>query len=184
MKLPTLRKGLLIIALAGPLAVAAAAVDGSVRTYTVRSSSMEPTLHCSGGPGCSRLRSDRVLVERFTYRLREPERGDITIITRNVGRRCGGNGAHIKRVIGLEGETVSQVHGVVMINGVRHDEKYLPKDSAPGPDFAPVTVPDGHYFVMGDNRLMSCDSRDFGPIQRADIQGRALVVSAPHLRVP
>jgi signal peptidase I len=147
---------------------------------------MEPTLHCSGAVGCLRLRGDRVLVERFSYRVARPARGDIVLMngTARTKRACGGERAYVKRIVGVGGETVAQARGVVLVNGTHLDEPYLPDGARRGRDFAATRIPADHYFLMGDNRAASCDSRAFGPVARAALRGRVIGVYAPSPRLP
>lgn len=141
--------------------------------------------------------NDRVMVNKLSYRLGDPERGDIVVFDRNGGdhddenllQKVARNVAEaiglstpqsdlIKRVIGLPGQEVEVRDDAVFIDGQPLVEPYRKDDSAMG-EFGPITVPDGEYFVMGDNRRDSRDSRFFGTIQRDDIIGRAFVIIWP-----
>ncbi len=119
--------------------------------------SMEPTLHTN----------DRVILDKLTYRFRPPQRGDVVVLQLNK------KGPHlIKRIVGLPGETIAIHDGRVYINGQPLDEPYL---NGPTKGYlAPTHIPPGHYFVLGDNRQASNDSRSFGPVAREHIQGRAI----------
>jgi signal peptidase I len=140
---------------------------------------------------------DRVVVSRIAYRLHEPRRGDIVVfpsLTENasddrgvlparlardllegLGLRQPAETELIKRVIALAGETVEGRDGQVLIDGHLLQEPYI-DDGRATADFGPVTVPDDHVFVMGDNRNpgMSQDSRVFGPVPVDSIVGRAV----------
>ncbi len=96
---------------------------------------------------------DRLIGNRLAYLFSEPERGDIIIFPYPDNEKI----TYIKRVIGLPGETVEIVDGVLYIDGAVYEEDYLnePMEGS----FGPYTVPAGHYFVMGDNRNHSRDSR-------------------------
>jgi len=162
-----------------------------VQAFFIPSASMNPTL----------AEGDRVMVNKLAYRFGEPDRGDVIVfdnplqpddgdesileaLVRHVAESLGISSpdtALIKRVIGLEGETVEIADGVVMIDGVAIDEPYLP-DSVQMRDFGPVEVPDGHVFVMGDNRGASQDSRRFGSVPEDEIVGRAFVKVWPPSR--
>ncbi len=119
--------------------------------------SMEPTLHTN----------DRVIVDKLSYRFHPPRRGDVVVVLLSK------NSPHlIKRIVGLPGETIAIHDGKVYINGQPLDEPYL---KGPTKGFmAPVHIPPGHYFVLGDNRQASNDSRSFGPVSRDQILGRAV----------
>jgi signal peptidase I len=140
---------------------------------------------------------DRVLVEKLTYRLRDPERGEIIVFRRPGLEEEGFSPAAtwrsflegiglsepdedrdlIKRVIGLPGETVELVDGVVHIDGRPIAEGYTAPETR---DFPPVVVPEGEYFVLGDNRGNSRDSRfGLGTIPTANVIGRAFVIIWP-----
>lgn len=137
--------------------------------YQVEGTSMLSTLN----------EGDRVFVNKMSYRLHDPNRGDVVVLhelTGTIERDL------IKRVIALPGETIEIVDCNVYIDGFRLDEPYL--DPAVVADrvwceLAPVDVPDDHVFVMGDNRPGSSDSRSFGPIDEKNLVGRAFVVFWP-----
>jgi signal peptidase I len=106
------------------------------------------------------------MVNKYIYYFGTPERGDIVVF-----RRDGATPEeYVKRVIGLPGETIALRGGEVYINGRRLDEPYAAGRSYP--DSAPHTVEKDAYFVLGDNRLMSEDSRDFGAVPFPDIVGK------------
>jgi signal peptidase I len=133
-----------------------------VNPYRIPSSSMEPTLHCAQpGTGCEAKWNDRVIANRFIYHFQDPERGDVVVFDPPAGveRACGAGGTYVKRLIGLPGETVSQQNGVVYVNGQALEEPYLEEGRRGGPDFGPVELGPDEYWMMGDNRTLSCDSR-------------------------
>ena len=142
--------------------------------------------------------NDRVVVSKLSYRLHKPRRGDIVVfdcpekacrerhtsgpggvrgLLRKVAEGVGvvqpSTEEFIKRVVGLPGETVEGRDGAVHIDGRRLREPYLPAGSVTA-DFPAVQVPDGHLFVMGDNRSNSSDSRVFGPIPKSLVVGRTI----------
>jgi signal peptidase I len=145
-----------------------------VETFFIPSGSMEPTLQIG----------DRIVVDKLAYHLHGIDRGDIVVFTRPPAEDCGGAPVSdlVKRVIGLPGETISLSGGYVDINGKRLDERWLPASvqgvsdpGPPGPAYSlarPYRIPANHYFVMGDNRTESCDSRYWGPIARNTIVGK------------
>src|ERR671933_881547 len=116
-----------IVTIAGAIAIVLAIKAWVVNPYRIPSSSMEPTLHCAGQPGCEAHLSDRVLANRFIYHFRNPHRGEIVVFkTPPAARRnCGAGGTFVKRLIALPGETWSEKNGYVYINGKRLDEPYI-----------------------------------------------------------
>lgn len=120
--------------------------------------SMEPNLHTDM----------RLVVEKLSYRLHTPERGDIVVL-----RVRPGDELLIKRVIGLPGDEVAIHDGRVYVNGQPLDEPYLDQETRG--NLAPRVVPPLHVFVMGDNRRASNDSRSFGPVHIDNIVGKAWV---------
>jgi signal peptidase I len=169
------------IAVAAVLAIKAWVVN----PYRIPSSSMEPTLHCAAPePGCEAGSSDRVLANRFIYRFRDPSRGDIVVFRtpEQAVERCGAGGTFVKRLVGLPGDRIALERGVLRINGEREDEPYV-NGGPPGPDFAVRTLGPDEYFMMGDNRAQSCDSREWGPVNRADLIGPVFAVYWPLTRL-
>lgn len=117
---------------------------------------------------------DHLIVDKITYRFRDPKRYDIVVFP----YRYEENTYYIKRIIGLPGETVQIVDGYVYINGVQLDEHYgnaLIMD--PGQAAQPITLGEDEYFVLGDNRNNSQDSRsaNVGVIHRDELLGRAWI---------
>lgn len=128
------------------------------RSYVVDGSSMQPTLE----------NGQRLLVDKITYRIGEPRRGDIIVFDQDWSDL-----PLIKRVIGLPGDVVEVRGGHAHVNGTRLDESFL--SEAARDDYGPTVVPDGMYFVMGDNRNNSNDSRQsVGFLPRKLIIGRAV----------
>jgi signal peptidase I len=149
-----------------------------VASYYIPSGSMETTLH--GCPGCQ---PDMVVVDKLSYHLLSVGRGDVVVFDRPP-LAPPEDKELIKRVIGLPGDTVSGHDGHVYIGNRQLAESYVNKACHGTADFAPVTVAPGRYFVMGDNRCDSFDSRMFGTIARSAIVGRAFAVIWPvkHVR--
>ncbi|SEQ54474.1 signal peptidase I [Piscibacillus halophilus] len=133
-------------------------------TSIVEGTSMDPTLH----------NGERVIFNKAVYLFDEPERGDIVIIQHP-------NKNYVKRVIGLPNETVEVQNGVLYINGEEVEQDFLPPEQQEATsDFRPIEVPEHHYFVMGDNRDISKDSRNgLGYIHEDDIIGRSEVIIFP-----
>jgi len=123
---------------------------------------------------------DRVFVNKLSYRLHDPNRGDVVVLHQLSGTS---ERDLIKRVVGLPGESVQFLSCQVLIDGRALEEPYLdPEAMMPGScgrDVGPVLVPNDHVFVMGDNRGGSMDSRDLGPIDGDELVGRAFVVFWP-----
>lgn len=120
-----------------------------------------------------------VMTDKVSYRTGEPKRGDIVVFHAPSGAQCpAGTGCDfIKRVIGLPDETVEIKLGKVFVDGRELPEEYLPEGFVTRPAAfvanGAITVPDGSYFVMGDNRGHSSDSRAWGFIEKGEIVGRA-----------
>ena len=132
--------------------------------FYIPSSSMEPTL----------MPNDRIIVNKFIYRFREPARGDVIVFKYPLDPQRD----FIKRLIGLPGETVEIKNSVLYINGAEVEESYLPESSFFN-DYGPIKVEAGHYFMMGDNRNNSEDSRVWGLLPKENIVGKAILVYWP-----
>ena len=157
------------------------------KPYRIPTSSMEPTLHCARPTsGCRAALSDRVLVSRLAYRFRDPKRGEIVVFEAPAAaaRRCGPVGTFVKRIIGLPGETVTMDHGRVLIDGRALDERAYIRDAAQHGDESGVwRVPRDRYFMLGDNRRASCDSRAWGSVPRSSLVGPVLATYWPPKRL-
>jgi signal peptidase I len=179
-----------LVTIAGAVAIVLLVKAFVVNPYRIPSSSMEPTLHCAQpASGCEARFSDRVLANRFIYHLRDPERGEIVVFeTPDAARlKCGAGGTFVKRVIGLPGETVEvkleRGDGYVYVNGRKLDEPYIDQGRHPREAFGPVKVQDGAYFMMGDNRRQSCDSREWGSVPRDNLIGKVFATYWPPNRI-
>lgn len=162
-----------------------------VQAFYIPSGSMEPTLEIG----------DRVLVEKVSYRLGGPSRGDVVVFEREIvapaieedepfwtdianafrslfGFPTGTHQDFIKRVVATEGDRIEGKNGVVYVNGERIDEPYLPSGTETSP-FPPYDVGDDEIFVMGDNRANSDDSRNFGAIPEDSVIGHAVLLVWP-----
>jgi signal peptidase I len=179
-----------VVTIAGAIAIVLAIKAWVVNPYRIPSSSMEPTLHCARPEhGCEARFSDRVLANRFIYRFKDPQRGDIVVFeTPPAARtRCGAGGTFVKRLIGLPGERLElrTVGGLsyVYIDGKKLDEPYIGRNrrDAGGPET--FTVPQGQYFMMGDNRASSCDSRVWGTVPRKNLIGKVFATYWPPNRI-
>lgn len=134
--------------------------------FRIPSESMSPTLKVG----------DSVLAAKFAYRFSEPERGDLAVFD-------GPEGTTIKRVVGLPGDTVAVRDGVLVVNGDAKREPYVDYELTDSSFFGPERVPEGHVFVMGDNRSNSLDSRSFGPVPEEDLTGKVVLRLAPLGRI-
>jgi signal peptidase I len=137
------------------------------QAFQVEQYSMEPTL----------LPRDRVLVDKLTYRFREPHRGDIVVLKYPLNHQRN----YIKRIVALPGDRLQVREGKLYINGSRTPEPYL--NGTPQGNYGPLRVPGDSVFVMGDNRNNSEDSRAFGSLQKSLIVGQALLVYWPPNRM-
>jgi signal peptidase I len=164
-----------------------------VQVFFIPSSSMVPTLSVD----------DRIVVEKVTYRFREPQRGDVIVFAGERSERAAAARPEagaieravralgsatglvppepsdlVKRLVGLPGDEVAVVDGVLLIDGAPYAEDYL---SGPDtPDFGPVRVPEGTLFFLGDNRRNSADSRgSLGFVAQERVIGRAVAVVWP-----
>ena len=173
------------------IAVAAAAVlvvqAEVAKPYRIPTSSMEPTLHCAKpADGCQSRLSDRVIANRLVYRFHEPEREDIIVFDTpsKVEAACNARGTFVKRIVGLPGEEISMRSGYLFVNGVRLNEQRYLRAAYRGNETGNWgRIPDDGYFVLGDNRTMSCDSRRWGVVPRKNIIGRVDLVYWPPNRV-
>lgn len=141
------------------LAVALVVRTFVVQLYLVDGESMFPTLH----------HRDRLLVSKIVYHLRQPRAGEVVVLKdpTNPNRQL------IKRVVAVEGETISLQERRLYVDGVEIAEPYVNPAPQQVADVAETPVPPGHIYVMGDNRGASLDSRIIGPIAVADVQGKA-----------
>jgi signal peptidase I len=152
-----------ILIAGGALLVAFVIKTFLLQAFYIHSLSMYPTLKVN----------DRVLVNKLSYDLHPVHRGDIVVFKSPPGESVETKDL-IKRVIGLPGETVESSNGHILINGKVLNEPYLQPDILTGPVDKTVVAP-GHYWVMGDNRPNSKDSRFFGTIPKSLIIGRAFI---------
>jgi signal peptidase I len=158
-----------LLAVAGLLIVIAWPVRAFVaEPFAIPSESMAPTLR----PG------DHVLVDKLSYRLGDPTRGDLVVF------RAPGDGAiAVKRIVGLAGDRVGIADGVLAVNGHLQRESFVDYPHMDSVYFGPVVVPAGDVFVLGDNRADSRDSRDYGAVPRRSLIGRVLTTLWPLIRL-
>ena len=160
------------------------------KPYRIPSESMEPTLHCARpSVGCEARFSDRVIACELCYRFGDPARGQIVVFDapEAAATRCGAAGTYVKRLIGLPGETIHEDGSShIWIDGRELHEPYVTV-AARAQDLSyrnhTWRVPAGSYFMMGDNRGSSCDSRTWGSVARAGLIGPVVMDYWPPTRV-
>lgn len=144
------------------------AVFTFLKAYRIPSSAMEPTLRCArpvlGGSGST---SDRIAAIRSMAGI-DPGRGDLVAFEAPEAATvmCGAGGIFVTRVIGLPGESIVTANGLVLVDGRPLREPYAASIGSDTRRTGPTTIPADNYFLMGDNRSLSCDSREYGPVPR------------------
>ena len=148
-----------------------------VGPYKIPTGSMRPTL----------MEGDRIFVDKITYRFREPKRGEIIVFKYPLDIKKD----FVKRLVAFGGETVEIRDGNVYINGERVESPasvrgryyYNRNDWDYGREGEQIKIPDGSFFVLGDNSAQSSDSRNWGFVPRKDLVGRAVVIWWPPKRI-
>ena len=118
---------------------------------------------------------ERIFINKFIYRFEPIERGDVVVFWYPLDR----SKSFIKRVVGLPGETIEIRAGNVFVNGKELPDQYVPSGYLDGSNYAARRLPQDEYFVMGDHRDSSNDSRVFGPVPRQFIYGKAVFAYWP-----
>ena len=144
------------------------------QAFSIPTSSMESTLDIG----------DRILVWKAFFNWHDVHQGDIVVFTHPPLDHCPGPASTdlVKRVIALPGQTIYSAGNNIYVDGRRLAEPYLPPNDPLGPPIpsatrqAPFRVPPGEFYVMGDNRAISCDSRYWGPIKATSIVGKAVLL--------
>lgn len=118
---------------------------------------------------------DRLFINKFAYHFESISRGDVVVFhyPRDPEK------SYIKRIIALPGDKLDIEDGRVYVNGTRVQEPYVPRDYRDSRSVPAIVIPQNEYFVMGDHRSISSDSRDFGPVERELIYGKAAFVYWP-----
>jgi signal peptidase I len=154
--------------------------------YRVPSASMEPTLHCAKPANdCEASFSDRIIACKLCYVIGSPRRGQIVAFTSPPAAKtvCGEGGTYVKRLIGMPGDTVREDdESHIWIDGHELAEDYVSAAvRADDTRFRGDTwhVPKGSYFMLGDSRADSCDSRMWGSVPRSSLIGPAVVTYWP-----
>jgi signal peptidase I len=144
------------------------------QTFSIPTTSMVPTLDVY----------DRILVQKLFFSWHQLREGDIVVFTHPPRDHCPGPSKSdlVKRVIALPGQTIYSADGNIYIDGHQLNEHYLPKDDPLGPVIPnasaqdPYRVPAGEFYVLGDNRAISCDSRYWGPIKGSSLIGKVVLL--------
>ena len=118
---------------------------------------------------------DRLFINKMAYRVGEIHRGDVVVFLYPHDHEK----SYIKRVIALPGDDLRIDHGCVYVNGQKIQEGYVPARYADDRSLPETMIPEHHYFLMGDHRSISSDSREFGSVDRALIYGKAAFVYWP-----
>jgi signal peptidase I len=141
-----------------------------VSPQEINGQSMEPTF----------FNAELIITNKFIYKITPPKRGDVVIFKSPKNKEID----YIKRVIGLPGDRVKLVNNTYYVNGVKLDEPYLrPDTQTSGGTFLregdEAVIPEGQYFLSGDNRPHSSDSREFGPVPLTDFIGQGIFLYWP-----
>ncbi|MGH9718456.1 MAG: signal peptidase I [Candidatus Acidiferrales bacterium] len=118
---------------------------------------------------------ERIFINKFVYHFEPIDRGDVVVFWYPLDR----SKSFIKRVVGLPGETIQIRAGDVYIDGKELSDQYVPANYLDGSNYGPLKIPSDEYFVMGDHRDSSNDSRVFGPVPRSLIYGKAVFAYWP-----
>ncbi len=147
------------------LAVAFFVITFLYQPVRVEGTSMLPRLHDQ----------DRIFINKFAYHFEDISRGDVVVFyyPRDPSK------SYIKRVIAVPGDRLVVEDGRVYVNGVLQREPYVPARFRDTRSVPPILLPTNNFYVMGDHRSISSDSRDFGPVERSFIYGKAAFVYWP-----
>lgn len=145
-----------------------------IKPTIIKESSMEPNFY----------ENNYLLISKQSYRMHEPERGDVIVFHSSLVQENGKEKMLIKRVIGLPGDVIDITGGVTYINGEPLTEEYT-KDGVTTGEIEGLRVPEGEYFCMGDNRVVSKDSRnpEVGCVKKDDIVGKVFIRLFPFNKI-
>jgi signal peptidase I len=163
-----------VISIAAALLLAFGIRTYAFQVFSIPTTSMVPALNVN----------DRILVQKAFFSWHSLREGDIVVFHHPPLDHCPGpaNSDLVKRVIALPGQTIYSANGVLYVDGKRLHEPYLPAHDPLGPPIPnasrqhPFHVPAGEFYMMGDNRAISCDSRFWGPIKGSSIIGRVVML--------
>jgi len=187
-----------VLTIVGAILIVLAIKQWVVNPYRIPSSSMEPYLNCAKGPanpGCLGNSSDRVLACRICLDFSSPSRGEVVVFNTppKAVAACTEGGTFVKRIIGMPGDTVwENDKAFIFIRGPgqkkfhKLNEPYISAEARRndlGHRNQRWHVPEGEYFMMGDNRGESCDSRQWGSVPRANLIGTVFFVYWPPDRI-
>jgi signal peptidase I len=175
-----------LVTIVGAILIVLAIKQWVINPYRIPSSSMEPTLHCARPAlGCQARFSDRVLACRVCFDFESPKRGEIVVFNTppKAAEVCGSGGVFVKRLIGLPGEVWDEKNGYIYIDGKKLDEPYIKPQFRGTETMGPIKIGPGQYFMMGDNRTGSCDSRRWGTVPRHDLIGEVVATYWPPNRL-
>jgi signal peptidase I len=176
------RRNLIVLGCAAAIGISVVTKLGW-SSYTVSSASMEPTLHCAASPRCKSLTADRVMANRWIYLVHPVQRRDVVVL--KGAKWCGDGGLVVKRIIGVPGDRVRVDGRAVYLNGglvtpeMAANRNRVQSQSR----VRALRVSDGHYFVLGDNTDVACDSRTRGTVPRGMIVGKAVLIWSPFERM-
>lgn len=174
-----------VVTLAAAAAVILALEAEVAQPFRVPTPSMEPTLACAKPTtGCTARFNDRVIVAKIVYRFRDPRRGEIAVFQAppDAKRLCTEGGTYLKRVIGVPGDDIRQRNGFFYVDGKKLQEPYVDSFNRDGATDAWPRLGRDEYFVLGDNRIGSCDSRVWGPVKRSAFLGPVVATYWPPTR--
>ena len=140
-----------------------------IQPFYVEGASMEPSFHSK----------EYLIIDEISYRFTNPQRGEVVVLRYPRDPRQ----FFIKRIVGLPGERIKLEEGVVHVNGKPLEERYLSDLNLSKTSMNELVLGSDEYFVMGDNRANSLDSRSFGPISRREVVGRAWIRGWPFNRL-